>query len=683
MSIQRTLITALTLQILVMKIDSTTSINITQLTNHTALYFENLGKARVAVDRWTLLVSTDLDQYEAKLNTIIKTTSTADTWCKINATMKKEPICERLLNSLMIRRDLLIEKFETLNHLTGHSSPVGKRSRRELNLQRYSDSTKNRVAKGLIDGVSTVIKFLIGTPDAQDAKRFDESITKALNDEKNIQLLMKEQIQIIQSTITNFNETTSSLKHNEEIINSNIQYVNELIHKLHSKETAEFIKMRVTVINNVLIEMITSLEESFDSTISAILLAHRNILHPTVITPKNLFEELKHARLPSDLEFPIPTSYLETHWYNSLIKIDSYLIRKRLIFALKIPLVQVQKYELFRILPLPTPSDQSPRVLRFIEPNFPYLLLNQVRTQYAKVQDLNQCEEILPFDFICVNPIIHRSFTNPPCEVSIITTQPKVIPETCKISTLVAETEIWHQLRNNKWLYILSQPVSLSLICKETQPMTDFILNGRGVIQLQPDCQGYTSNTIIYAESETTFEYENIAPTIPFKELNFSNPVSTLLQNTTFEPLRLTNLHTQELKFLSHKLNQFDEILQENILKPQPTPSHDWWNTFCYITGLVILIYLLRIIINFIQYRRQKLRNQSIHLPYRENLPLPNSCGQCFQNCLIIRALTNCTKRQDYDDPEEPIEISELSDVPNNSRYSLRPRAKPSKVASE
>lgn len=93
----------------------------------------------------------------------------------------------------------LHKKFDTISHLTGHqfTSP---------------DDVVTRFKRGILNGESYVLKWLFGTPDADDAEYYNEAIKKAQYDEKNIQILMQGQIQIIKRTITSFNKTISNLR---------------------------------------------------------------------------------------------------------------------------------------------------------------------------------------------------------------------------------------------------------------------------------------------------------------------------------------------------------------------------------------------------------------------------------------------------------------------------------------
>lgn len=121
---------------------------------------------------------------------------------------------------------------------------------------------------------------------------YSDAINQAHYDEQNIQLLIKQQIQVIKSTITNFNSTVSNLKLNEQTLNENIKIMNEFITSTRNEKFNNELILRITDHVNLLSELNNKMENEFDNLISAILFAKRNILHPSVITPRNLLIEL-------------------------------------------------------------------------------------------------------------------------------------------------------------------------------------------------------------------------------------------------------------------------------------------------------------------------------------------------------------------------------------------------------
>lgn len=93
----------------------------------------------------------------------------------------------------------------------------------------YLGKNSSRQKRELIDGLSSLLKYLIGTPDAKDAKHYDECIDLLEKQELDLSKLMQKQIQIISSTTKNFNGTIHKIVCDEQIINENILKLNQYL----------------------------------------------------------------------------------------------------------------------------------------------------------------------------------------------------------------------------------------------------------------------------------------------------------------------------------------------------------------------------------------------------------------------------------------------------------------------
>ncbi|KXZ75555.1 hypothetical protein TcasGA2_TC031593 [Tribolium castaneum] len=80
--------------------------------------------------------------------------------------------------------DILSSRIDTIKHLAGGE---------------ISKETRKR--RGLIDAGSSLLKWLIGTPSANDAKHYDEAINFLLNQSNEVQSLLKRQTTIMSSSI--------------------------------------------------------------------------------------------------------------------------------------------------------------------------------------------------------------------------------------------------------------------------------------------------------------------------------------------------------------------------------------------------------------------------------------------------------------------------------------------------
>ncbi|KAF2888645.1 hypothetical protein ILUMI_17528 [Ignelater luminosus] len=100
------------------------------------------------------------------------------------------------------RINKLNKKLEIVTHLTGHS------------LENFQPK------RGVFGVIAYGINWLFGIPDVKDAKFYEESNKALIHDNREVELLMKQQVGIVSNTILNFNASIQFLRLNEEEINS-------------------------------------------------------------------------------------------------------------------------------------------------------------------------------------------------------------------------------------------------------------------------------------------------------------------------------------------------------------------------------------------------------------------------------------------------------------------------------
>lgn len=559
---------------------STNLYSITQLNNGIGIYFNNLGNAKISNTKFTLLSYFNLSVYDEKFMQLENYFEKSSTLCshKSTSALSNHAIyfCKNSIQNLQIDIDSLKDKVETVKHLTGH--------------------TRNK--RGIFNGASYAFHWLFGIPDADDAKFYDDSIKSLLDDDKNVQLLMKQQIGIISDTIKNFNASISNLKLNEQKLNNNLEIFNNFSLKasaaINDAHLQILISEQITLLNQITFE----LNNYYDLLISSITLAKHNILHPQIITPLTLLKELSKINLKQNKQFPIALNYQNIHYYFELINLNVIYINKNLIFALQIPLVDELDYNLYEVLSLPTPHNSS-FLYSYIEPSYPYLIISKTKVYYTQLGNLNKCRYTKASSYICFEQTITRTYEKPACETTLLTSFIKKIPETCKTHTIKANLEIWHRINNNQWIFTISTPLQLTLTC-EDEPIKDITVESTGIININPGCKGYTQNYVLETtQVGLTQNYSNPVPQYNIAQDDCCRQKERILNTSAIhvEPLKFTNIKLDELKYASHKLKQFEDILQEHLDKPTKMYHKNWFISGISAIGSLIMLFILYLIL--------------------------------------------------------------------------------------
>ncbi|XP_030752906.1 uncharacterized protein LOC115890598 isoform X2 [Sitophilus oryzae] len=325
-------------------------------------------------------------------------------------------------------------------------------------------------------------------------------------------------------------------------------------------------------------QLLEDLDEEYDILISSITLAKHNILHPKVISPKDLLNELSNVKLVNGLHFPLSISYSTIHKYFEISKLQVLLSGTILIFGISIPLVEELNYNLFKLLPLPV-SHSSSNLYSYIEPTIPYLLISTSKVYYVAMRDLSTCTKTTEDEYICKNSQAIRVQEHPVCEVFLYVSIIKKIPEDCLAKTVKANFEIWHPLEKNTWLFLMSNPTPLTLSCQDSQ-IEDIEIKSSGLLSIEPFCKGYTQTITLQAFSVTTRNVSYYTPdyNIVLDDCCLKKEIKLNITPLDLEPVKITNLKLDELNFANHKLNQLDDLLDIQLKKPFIVQHVQPWN---------------------------------------------------------------------------------------------------------
>lgn len=550
-----------------------TPYTITPIPSNAGIFYQNLGNVKIYSSYLSLLSFTNLTLYNEKFllvkNMHLKSIELCQRCENING---QRIICKKSLQFLEFQIRQINQKIETIAHLTDHTTQTSRKKR------------------GLINGVSSALKWLFGTPDANDAQFYSNAIKSLQSKNRNTLNLMQQQIHVISSAIINYNNSIQSFKNNENKLNENIRNFNKF-GKTVSDRLNHIVSAQSTLGHiNFLTELSLELNEEYDIIIASILFAKQNILHPFVITPTNMKNELLQIKLKPNVQFPLALENdSEFHNYFSISKISVVYDNTNLIFAIRIPLIKTQSFTLYKLIPLPAKSNQS--VFSYIDPTSPFLMLSITKTHYGQIKDISSCLELPHSNFLCPKPTIFLTTQRPICEVILRTQSVNQIPDDCRTRSIKAEMEVWHQLTPNQWLYVISDPVPATVSCDpNVESIMDITLQGTGILELRTSCKAYTMTTSLTASSNASLIFINYVPSINITLDDCCIENQQLLQASPMSPIHIDNANLDDLRHAKHKLDQFDEILRKEINKPLLVEQY---TTFGLIIGVITVALII------------------------------------------------------------------------------------------
>lgn len=514
--------------------------------NQTLMYCENSGSIRVTGASWEIITYVPLKNYDDRHDKLYGEIDIMTNHCKENLTGYE--ICARFDNILKTMFKEISVQREQMYESIGRYIKI---NRGEVTTRSY------RKRRGLINIIGTGMKTLFGVCDNDCANEATQEIEKIEKTNERMIHILKNQTTVVKSAITGISgasiEINKLYKELSEKQSTLRDKVKELVNVTITLETL----MLTDRIHSIFTALITQYAYE-TTTISAIITAARTgVLHPSLITPRELANHLTQIKLklPINLNLPMGTDPSEIYELSKITKMAVFYSENNIAFVIRIPLVTELELTLYKILPIPHPIeietngaiDKKHSII--IKPEFQYVGITKNRKQYTTFTEtqLLQCTETELFT-ICpeFQPIQHES-NKQPCEISLFK-NPDTLPSSCETGIVVLSKNIFHKLKYvNVWIYTTNGE-TLTITCQGITEPYIVKLKKQGLIKLNQSCRAYGENIILNPVRDIKSKYYvNFIPQIGAGKLTFVIPDKIKnLPNMkfTYDTNKLDSVHT-------------------------------------------------------------------------------------------------------------------------------------------
>lgn len=530
------------------------------LPSKSGLYFQEDGDVLITESSWKLIVYRNLEPLFLSRDSI-----------------------QRLSNKYL---SLISNRPKGFQHTTSSFIKISlnKINARLTELSAYS--TKPRAKRELLDGLGSVLKWLIGTPDAKDAQHYESCIKLLEKHELEQADILKQQIQIVSSTVSNFNDTIFKISYDEHVINENLErigkYLNETNKVLFDLKMSE----ELSVISIQILEAVMTLESEIDDILTSILFAKSGAVHPSIISVERLYQELLSSTHMRSESLILPVTLQNIHKILDSSSLSSYIYMNKLTYILDFPLVKNDRFTLYHIYSIPIPHPNTV-LYSTILPEQPYLATSSTRQQYITMESMTRCKIVAPRRWICNLPVYNYQ-TRPICEMAIMLHTTKELPSTCETTTFTAQINIFQPIETNKWIFLLQNETASALQCGETTK--HLTLKGTGILTLPEGCKLYSAFITLTAVQENT---RNISHPIVAVDIEDLCPdIEDMPSSPEIIPIRVNNVPVdgltsikEELKEQSKRIKQYQEA---SLVEKYSTK----FSLFTYSIGAAMLVFL-------------------------------------------------------------------------------------------
>lgn len=605
----------------------------TPIVNSPGLFFDPIGTVKYYNDFYKIITYSDLSYFQPHINNITHVLTTSRNICSNYPSYQTQIDCYNVLGPLEVLLNNVKNNYYSLSHLTSINSTRAKRS-------------------AWLGFGGPILKQLFGSLDEDDAKAFTDAINSIQDDQKHMAGLMKNNIHIITSTISTFNSTISTLNNNEKSLNDNLVKLNAVLDSISQKTNKLEVNTHLALTFNAVESSLMILNSNLNNLIDAILFGKINIVHPSILSPIQLYHELSIN--PDVRNFPVSVSIHNVHLLLDIADVASFVSENKLIFVIKIPLVLQTEYNLIHVYALPTPHDISkPNTFAMISPNTKYLAITEDKLTYSTTDTVDQCKKLPNQFYVCELNSIKSSVSNPICEVTILTEHVRDIPSTCKYNILAGNIDVWQKLTNNRWIYVQSDVSKLTIKCKDQ--INDYDIVGLGILSVPKNCKAYHKLLQFSPSNEFEINIHLFTPNFNIIEDDCCSKHKINDSVPHLTPLQLTHINLDNLQYASHSLeNSVDELEK---IKNQP-----YHITYGYYFSLLTTI-LSIFIFSFIAYKLYRCfccNNKG------------NCCIQIYNNCNSRnRAHVKSKSSIEMSDISVPELTSEDSSTPKSLRRNL------------
>lgn len=515
------------------------------------------------------MVPVDIGYIQPHIDNIKTALGTARFICQQNSLDVSK--CHNFLQPLTYRLNSILKDYSAISHL------IPDRDKRSA----------------WFAGIGSLFKYVIGTMDEDDSIKYNAAIRHLENNNKKLSSLLKDNILITDTALRNYNETLKIVKTNEARLGNAIENLSVVLNNISNIPKEFYVESKMNEIYKELLSSLLTLSFRLDDIVNAIMFTKSHSIHPTVITPKQLYEEMIHSAkdLNRNSELPVSLSLDSIHTLINIAQLSCYFTDNKVVFVIKIPLVSKSEFLLYKPISVPIPHDiDKPHSYAMIVPHCNHIAISRDKLTYVCFSELSMCTKTINQVYICNNLDIYSVQDVPTCETEMLCKIIDKLPQLCETRLIHGHIDTWQELKDNKWLFVKSEPTKLTIECDSH--ITEHKLLGTGVINLKPNCTAYCKDREFSSKPHYNVIINPIISDFNLIKDPCCDKDKFMLVKPKLKPLELFDLHLEKLTTVSNNriMSDIDKIINE----PGPFikyESHYPIITYCLIILVVIFTF--------------------------------------------------------------------------------------------
>lgn len=445
---------------------------ITAFKNSPALYFKETTNVYLTASKWTIIAHLNYGQFVQELDDLEKVVDSLEKYYQHEA---KVPL-------------LGVPMMSIVHHIKSTLFALKERNR-------VLQPVRNR--RAVLDFVGNIAHDLFGVLGSDFEKKYVHDTDLLMENENHMHLLLKNQTSVVEALTTVARDNEKTMK-NQQVM---LQQMNEEIHEVIKKDEVNgVVRTYITLVQDLLHQYESRQGAIFD----AFMDARGDIVHPNLVTPQQMVEQIKLIKKHTDESLTVP----DLHDIYRILSIKPMVARGNIFFKITVPLIQHQKYDAYRLYPVPIPRNGK---YHWIVPEAEILITTHDRRKYTLLSEsrFEKCIDYHETSVICngIVKMYSEQARYHDCEWKILN-HVNEISERCQFRQTNV-SDVFINLNDNQWITVLPNKLQTKLICKNM--IEHKTLAGILLMTLAPGCELAHNDVKIMATEELGESSVNIA----------------------------------------------------------------------------------------------------------------------------------------------------------------------------
>lgn len=499
--------------------------------DQTGVIFTELAETHLSYTKWHICYYFDLINYYEEIR---KLEICIDQMKKICSQLQDNSTCSIIINQFNNHLETIQIESEAIESFS---------------------SIKIRSKRAPFEFIGKIFNMAFGIMGAESARQYDVKSNELQKESVNTEDLMKSQTLLVQRDIKLNNKTFEELKLNirklyreiENLANKIGITINDLTYQSKFKDIAQIATLVIMDHNSLAKDLMDTLQNSLDGKIS------------NLVPVKTIREDLKKISLllTKRQKLPIDINQENTYHLYKVMTVRSTLINKKMLIEIGIPIVEDEKFKLFKAIPIPTSIFNN---LVILQPNSKYFLANIENLEYIPLdeEELSNCKHTFDNSLICTpySPVFRNKDI---CELGILTTANlDKICETCSFK-IIPRANYMIQINHQDQYYCFVDTLFKIVTNCENNALKIDILNSSGILKIEPNCIITTDELKIRSHNVKYFNDTNVI--IP--RHNLSALTNQKLYNLTKNITHSITSNDNIILIQDHAI-EFEKLIQES-----------------------------------------------------------------------------------------------------------------------